>query len=236
MKPKVRARDSSRRKLVGIDVDVASTGGRSTDDRTSISTSSRKPLLVREQFADGTVARDADRLQHLDILAPRIERDDAGLIDGGDERVGAAVHDRHFRAVDLDHGVVDAEAASAARTCSAVEHSGPFASPSTVANSVAVTARTSARTSRSHRRCIGALKNNAGIGIGRMQGQCDRRAGMNADAGNRNLIAQRGLPCRKIRRVLAACLLCRHAPHPSEPADTAVRSNRLTKSDARRQC
>ena len=38
---------------------------------------------------------------------------------------------------------------SAASRCSAVEHSGPLASPSTVANSVAVTARTSARISRS---------------------------------------------------------------------------------------
>jgi hypothetical protein len=37
----------------------------------------------------------------------------------------------------------------AASTCSAVEHSGPWASPNTVANSVAVTARTLARTSRS---------------------------------------------------------------------------------------
>ena len=38
---------------------------------------------------------------------------------------------------------------SAASRCSAVEQSGPVASPSTVANSVAVTARTSARISRS---------------------------------------------------------------------------------------
>src|SRR5579885_3903301 len=38
---------------------------------------------------------------------------------------------------------------SAASRCSAVEHSGPLASPRTVANSVAVTARTSARISRS---------------------------------------------------------------------------------------
>ena len=37
--------------------------------------------------------------------------DDAGLIDCGDERSGAAVHDRHFRPVDFDGGVIDAHAA-----------------------------------------------------------------------------------------------------------------------------
>ena len=37
--------------------------------------------------------------------------DDTGLIDGGDEGSRAAVHDRNFRAVDFDGGVVDAHAA-----------------------------------------------------------------------------------------------------------------------------
>ena len=37
--------------------------------------------------------------------------DDAGLIDRGDEGSGAAVHDRHFRTIDFDGGVVDAHAA-----------------------------------------------------------------------------------------------------------------------------
>ena len=36
---------------------------------------------------------------------------DAGLIDRGDEGSGAAVHDRNFRTIDLDRGVVDAHAA-----------------------------------------------------------------------------------------------------------------------------
>ena len=36
---------------------------------------------------------------------------DAGLIDGRDERSGAAVHDRDFGAIDLDDGVIDAHAA-----------------------------------------------------------------------------------------------------------------------------
>ena len=37
--------------------------------------------------------------------------EDAGLIDRGDERRRAAVHDRNFRAVDFDGGVIDAHAA-----------------------------------------------------------------------------------------------------------------------------
>jgi hypothetical protein len=35
---------------------------------------------------------------------------DAGLIDGGDEGRSAAVHDRNFRTIDFDDGVVDAHA------------------------------------------------------------------------------------------------------------------------------
>ncbi len=38
-------------------------------------------------------------------------RHGAGLLDRGDEGSGAAIHDRNFRTVDLDHGVVDAHAA-----------------------------------------------------------------------------------------------------------------------------
>jgi hypothetical protein len=37
--------------------------------------------------------------------------DNAGLIDRGDEGGGAAVHDRHFRTIDFDGGVIDAHTA-----------------------------------------------------------------------------------------------------------------------------
>ena len=37
-------------------------------------------------------------------------RDNTGLVDGRDKGRGAAVHDRHFRTVDLDDGVVDPHA------------------------------------------------------------------------------------------------------------------------------
>ena len=66
---------------------------------------------------------------------------------------------------------------SAARTCSAVEHSGPSASPSTVANSVAVTARTSARTSRSRQPSMPVRRKLMPlIGVGGMDGERDRQA------------------------------------------------------------
>ena len=72
---------------------------------------------------------------------------------------------------------------SAASTCSAVEHSGPSASPSTVANSVAVTARTSARTSRSGPAVVAeAHEDDAGVRLGGKHSQGGWRAGMDADA------------------------------------------------------
>ena len=61
--------------------------------------------------------------------------DDTGLVDRGDERRGAAVHDRHFRAVDFDGGVIDAHAAQRRehmfggrnqRTVAIAQHGGKF--------------------------------------------------------------------------------------------------------------
>ena len=63
------------------------------------------------QLAEGVADRDLHRLQHLDEAARRGLGHDTGLVDRGDEGSGAAVHDRHFRAVDFDGGVIDAHAA-----------------------------------------------------------------------------------------------------------------------------
>ena len=63
------------------------------------------------QFAERIAHRDLHRLQHLDEAARRRLRHDTGLIDRGDESRGAAVHDRNFRAIDFDDGVIDAHAA-----------------------------------------------------------------------------------------------------------------------------
>ena len=62
-------------------------------------------------------------------------RDDAGLIDRGDEGRGAAVHDRNFRTIDFDGGVIDAHAAQRSehmfggrdqRAVAVAEHGGEF--------------------------------------------------------------------------------------------------------------
>ena len=67
--------------------------------------------IVRRQFAVGIALLHADRLENLGEAARRGQRHDPGLIDRLDERRRAAVHDRRFGTVDLDDGVVDAEAA-----------------------------------------------------------------------------------------------------------------------------
>ena len=90
---------------------------------------------MRPQFAVAAVLADPDRLEHLDVSPRRRVVDDAGLIDRGDERRGAAVHDRDFRAVDLDDRIVDAEAAQRRQhmfggrnggTALVAEHGGEF--------------------------------------------------------------------------------------------------------------
>ena len=89
------------------------------------------------------------RLDDFDIAARQRARGEPGLIDRVDE--GAALPSM----IGTSGPSISTTTLStlsprnAASRCSAVEQSGPLASPSTVANSVAVTARTSARISRS---------------------------------------------------------------------------------------
>ena len=61
--------------------------------------------------------------------------ENTGLIDRGDESRGTAVHDRNFRAIDFDGGVVDAHAAQRGkhvlgggdqRTFAVAQHGGEF--------------------------------------------------------------------------------------------------------------
>src|SRR3954452_6440484 len=63
------------------------------------------------QFGEGPAARDADRLQNLQVAAGRPYRRQPVLLDGGHEGGRAAVEDGKLRAVDLDQDVVDAEPA-----------------------------------------------------------------------------------------------------------------------------
>ena len=90
---------------------------------------------IGPQFAEGIADRDLHRLQHLDEAARRGLGDNAGLIDRGDESGGAAVHDRNFRTVDFDGGVIDAHAAQGGehmfggrnqRTVAVAQHGGEF--------------------------------------------------------------------------------------------------------------
>ena len=90
---------------------------------------------MRPQLAVAVALGDTHRLEHLDVAARRRQSDDAGLIDRGDERRGAAVHDRHFGTVDFDHRVIDAESVQGRehmfggryrRTIVIAEHGGEF--------------------------------------------------------------------------------------------------------------
>ena len=150
---------------------------------------------MRPQFAVALALADADRLEHLDVAALRRERDDAGLIDRGDERRGAAVHDRHFRSVDLDDRVVDAAAVQRGehmfgggyrRAVMVAENGGEFGRGHGAVIGAEFAIGLSA--------CAAAQKYDAGIGFGRMQCEIGGCAGMNADTGYGDMISQRRLP------------------------------------------
>ena len=122
-------------------------------------------------------------------------RDDANLVDGGDERSRAAVADRRFRAVKLDDDIVDAEAADGGkhmfggadqRTGSIAQHGLEFGGGDGAhigADFTLITALDA-----------GANEDDAGVRIGGVQGQRDGKTGMDANAANGDLIAKCGLP------------------------------------------
>ena len=148
---------------------------------------------VRPQFAERVADRNLHRLQHLDEAAACGLLDNAGLIDRGDERRGAAVHDRHFGTIDFDGGVVDAHSPQRSknvfrggnqRTVLITEHGGEFGGDHGFR-------------SRLHF-AIGAIetgadKNITGIDRCRSNGQIDSHVGMNADARHGGFRRKRGL-------------------------------------------
>ena len=99
---------------------------------------------IRPHLAEGVADRDPDRLEDLEITAGPVERLEPDQVDGRDKgaalpsMIGASGPSISTTALSTPRPE------SAARTCSAVEISGPDASPSTVAKSVAVTAPKSA--------------------------------------------------------------------------------------------
>ena len=67
--------------------------------------------VIGRELGKRVAGLDAHGLENPDVAARRVEPGDTRLIDRGDEGAGAAVHDRHFRPVNLDHDVVDVERA-----------------------------------------------------------------------------------------------------------------------------
>src|SRR6185295_9825603 len=62
---------------------------------------------VGNKLAPALAFLDLDRLQNLDVAARSGKLADAGVVDQLDEGSRAAVHDRHFFAVDFDDAVID---------------------------------------------------------------------------------------------------------------------------------
>ncbi len=126
---------------------------------------------------------DAHGLQNLDEAARSGEMADADAVDRLDEGCGRAVHDRHFRPIDFDQAIVDAETAQggdemldgADHVLRAVADDGAkfghgdfgpvrFDAPAAAIGQAA------------------AQEDKAGMGFGRIEDQADRLAGMNANA------------------------------------------------------
>ena len=65
---------------------------------------------IGQYFPERVSDRNPDGLEYLDEAARCIEPLQTNLIDGRDKGRGAAIHNRRFGTVNLDHGVVDAKA------------------------------------------------------------------------------------------------------------------------------
>ena len=174
---------------------------------------------MRPQFAVAIVLGDANRLEDADVAARHRQRHKAGLIDRLDERRRAAVHDRHFRPVDLDDGVIDAEARQrgehmlggrAERAGGIAQHGGKFGRGDGADVGVDFTVGLA----------VGAAahEHDAGVGFGGQHGQRRRRARMHADAADRGLLAQRGLPAGfHAQNLYARSTPCTRSVQPREP-------------------
>ena len=93
----------------GVEVDLDPLGA--DQRRVEIDLDVEMETVMRGELAIGAGVFHRDPLQHFEEAARSIELGKADLVDRLDEARGAAVHDRHFGAVDLDQGVVDAETA-----------------------------------------------------------------------------------------------------------------------------
>jgi hypothetical protein len=152
-------------------------------------------LRMRPQLAVAIALGNPDRFQDADIAPWHRQRNQADLIDRSDERRGAAIHDRHFRPIDLNDGVVDTEARQRGehvfggrteRSGGVAKHGGKFGrgDGADVGGDFAV-------------RLIAdpaADEYDSGVSFRREHGQRCGQSRMNANTADRGLVAQGGLP------------------------------------------
>ena len=194
----MRARPMSRRKLSAVDV-----GGEAlaADERIGeIDLDLDPAAVVRLELGEAVAEFDPNRLLHLDVAAGFRERLDAGLVDRVDEGLGAAVHHRHFRPVDLDHAVVDFDAAERRHQMLDGRHRGARdadrraqigrADVAVIGRDLAIVAVIE----------IGPVEVDAAIGLGRVQGHRRRVTAVDTNA--------------RQRRAIGECRLCPVTPCP----------------------
>ena len=147
---------------------------------------------IRPQLAIGFAFDDADRLQDLDVAARRRQRDDAGVVDRLDERLGAAVHDRHFRPVDLDDRRCRCRDPRAPRArAPRSSRAGRSASPSTVCEfGCGDGAEVGAHFAVGLAADAAAHEHDAGVGFRGKNGEGRRQTGMHADTADRGLVGE----------------------------------------------
>src|SRR5262249_43324960 len=66
---------------------------------------------VRTQLAKRFPDSSPNGFEHADVATRLVERLDSDLVDGRDERRRTAIHDRHFRPVNLNDRVIHAKPA-----------------------------------------------------------------------------------------------------------------------------
>ena len=194
MKPKVCARAISRRNSVGSYVERE----RLPADRRMIERDLRldpEAPPIGPELAISVLECDAHRLEHADEPSRRVQGFEPDLIDGIDERSGAAVHDRRLGTIDFHQRIVDAKPAQGRQHVLGGRNQGAGSVPqhrrkfscgdrTDLGADLAVAPAAKA----------GADEPDAIIGFRRVQGQGDRQAGMNPDAVEHGLVAKRGLP------------------------------------------
>ena len=135
------------------------------------------------QFGEGAAMFDAHGLENLDEAARGGEMANADAVDRLDEGRGRTIHDRHFRPIDLDQAIIDAEAAQGGdQMLDGADHvlravaddgaklgHGDFGPVRLDAPAAAIGQ-------------AAAQEHQAGMGFGGIENETDRLAGMNANA------------------------------------------------------